>query len=579
MNAKEARKKDAENLEGHIYKLIENKYIVDKNQEQDYVFISYSSKDWKRGLYDIVYDVCTKKGLRVYFDTKFDVGSDSWLTQFKENMNNKHCKAVLAFISPNYKISYATLMELMASQETSSAAKKPVLPIYIGNAEVNDYDNTGLGTQRFADSSTNDIWDRELKIFNDLFLSIVDDPENLAIQNKDYAKNVLYKKSNVNDVPYKEELTFEALSNNLKYWENKVSDPDNQEAKRQYWQSGKISPEEKKATGEMFLNKFNCAKLITMIIQILDKNNIDGVNKNITQAIYDKLNNKDDLNVGTVFDPNLIDRTGTENESGSGTKPPVSLKNQWTYHAKGVSSILEWDGTSKSCIVLKGSRAGAEAAGFVKLASAKKLKDELVKDGIIVNDEFVRDYSCNKIATMINVLNGGSVSMPDEIKKGKLRPTTDDDEAKDDVLIVDSLLPPVDQSGFEYLLWGKQNSADKLSSLMHQVFDLIAQKYPKEIDSMADNDSITAIARKKDVDEGMLPASKLNYFQAKKEHTVGDQIYYVSTRYNREQGLGQLKKMLTLCEGNADALQFTKMPKKTVHVDGNKKHGIGELIL
>lgn len=131
--------------------------------------------------------------------------------------------------------------------------------------------------------------------------------------------------------------------------------------------------------------------------------------------------------------------------------------------------------------------------------------------------------------------------------------------------------------GFAYDLWNIPHKAKSMADMMHDVFDLIAEKYPASIPEMAENQSITSVAHKSDVDEGKLPPNKLNYFQVKKEHTVDGAKYYVSTRYNREQGLGQLKKMLVLCEGNADALKITAVPDKTTHSVSGKK-GIGELL-
>ena len=73
---------------------------------------------------------------------------------------------------------------------------------------------------------------------------------------------------------------------------------------------------------------------------------------------------------------------------------------------------------------------------------------------------------------------------------------------------------------------------------------------------------INSVARKVDVDKEILPPNKLNYFKAKKEHIVDGISYYVSTRYNREQGIAQLEKMLVLCEGSVNAFVITAKPEK-----------------
>lgn len=138
-----------------------------------------------------------------------------------------------------------------------------------------------------------------------------------------------------------------------------------------------------------------------------------------------------------------------------------------------------------------------------------------------------------------------------------------------------------DADKFIYKLWGERHTADKLAEMMHDVFDLIAKRYPDKIEAMAQSNSITAVATKEAVDRGTLPASKLNYFQAKKEHKVGENLYYVSTRYNREQGIGQLKKMLAACEGNSNALVIEAMPQKaqkSVYSSNSVKKDISELM-
>lgn len=86
----------------------------------------------------------------------------------------------------------------------------------------------------------------------------------------------------------------------------------------------------------------------------------------------------------------------------------------------------------------------------------------------------------------------------------------------------------------------------------------------QNIEQKLDN-SITSAARKVDVDKEILPPNKLNYFKAKKEHIVDGISYYVSTRYNREQGIAQLEKMLVLCEGSVNAFVITAKPEKATH--------------
>lgn len=124
---------------------------------------------------------------------------------------------------------------------------------------------------------------------------------------------------------------------------------------------------------------------------------------------------------------------------------------------------------------------------------------------------------------------------------------------------------------FKYQLWSVLHTAGKLSDMMHDVFDLVAEKYPEKIIEIAYNESISAVALKQDVDDGNLPKNKMDYFRTKKEHEVGGNIYYVSTRYNRENGIGQLEKILSFCEGSADAFKILSAPEKVAHSSKGKK--------
>lgn len=146
----------------------------------------------------------------------------------------------------------------------------------------------------------------------------------------------------------------------------------------------------------------------------------------------------------------------------------------------------------------------------------------------------------------------------------------------------DSVITQSDESqnaGFGYRLWGVSHTAKKMSDMIHDVFDLIAEKYPEKIPELAASDYISSVARKEDVDGRKLSPSKLNYFRASREHNVGNGVYYVATSYNRSQGIGQLERMLKICEGSAEGLEITSYPERISHAGGQTgKKGIGELL-
>lgn len=152
---------------------------------EDYIFISYKSDDWKIVLHDIVYELVTKYGLRVYFDGSFDDHNPIWVNQFPNNMKTPNCKGVLAFIDDKYTTSYATLMELMYSQtrQASVGGKKDgeklsVVTINLfGTLKSPDsetgIEDTGLGRDRFPDGSVNSNATKEKEIFDRTFNELV----------------------------------------------------------------------------------------------------------------------------------------------------------------------------------------------------------------------------------------------------------------------------------------------------------------------------------------------------------------------------------------------------------------------
>lgn len=505
-------------------------YIADRVCKKDsgkpYVFVSYKSDDWKLVLRDIVYKLVKDYGLNVYFDGEFNGHNPLWTEQFPDNMRSPNCRGVLAFVDDQYTCSYATLMELLYSQAGCQEieppynyVKKNVVPVFLSKLTlIKDKANTGLGVGTFDNGEVNIHAADEKNLFDELFVK---------------ASELHILKNTVN--PYK--------------WAKELS-------------------------------KELCATMTREVLAFI------GANDNLYQQgiqLKDIAKSIEDACGREVFSGSTVPREKSdespahENESTETTVAPekivsgpsLSEGNLWTYSAKGAVAYIEWDGESKDCIVKKGSKVAAESNGFAKLAPAKKMKDILLQKGIIVNNEFVVDYSCDKISTMINVLTGGSVSMPKAIKDGVLRKGEGKESADSS------------NDKFVYSIWGETHTSNSLADMMHDVFDFITAKYPEKVDAMAHDISITAVALKSDVDGNRLPSNKMNYFKAKKEHTVDGRSYYVSTRYNREQGIGQLKKMLELCEGNADAFVIVSEPKKSVHsgksVDSGKK-GLGELL-
>lgn len=531
------------------------KHVCNKDGDKPYVFVSYKSDDWEIVLRDIVYRLVKDYNLNIYFDGDFDVHNSHWTTQFPENMADPKCKGVLAFLDDRYATSYATLLELMYSQcscfekktdketnrENLVHIKKEVIPVNIGKLSIiiNDED-TGLGKDSYHDGErwiTNPKAVTEKTLFDKTFKR----GEKLGVL---ATFKLLYKYDGLSKETCSE-IVSELLSG-IDYNDN------------EYFQKG--------ASLDSIVNSIKSACGSEVFGESKQSDDSNGDLQSIQEEAEDKKAEPDGPSVVDIEPVSPV----------VNTDPTSSPANLWIYRAKGAVSYLEWDGESKKCVIKKGSRTAAESNGFVKLASAKNMKDMLLRDGVLVEDEFVVDYSCDRISTMINVLTGGSVSMPKTMKDGVLRRC---DEMDDTSLTKDENGDGLGKKseGFEYRLWSVSYKAGKLADMMHDVFELVAEKYPEKMLEIAHNDSITAVALKQDVDAGNLPQSKLNYFKAKKEHEVNGSIYYVSTRYNREQGIGQLEKILTFCEGSADAFEILSAPDKTTHIS-NKKKGLSEIL-
>ncbi len=84
--------------------------------DQDYVFVSYSSRDWDK-VYPCVMAL-RARGINVYIDIEFmENQSSSWLKNFQERLfRDSGCKGIVTFLSINYMRSYACLVEQMANR-------------------------------------------------------------------------------------------------------------------------------------------------------------------------------------------------------------------------------------------------------------------------------------------------------------------------------------------------------------------------------------------------------------------------------------------------------------------------------
>lgn len=136
-------------------------------------------------------------------------------------------------------------------------------------------------------------------------------------------------------------------------------------------------------------------------------------------------------------------------------------------------------------------------------------------------------------------------------------------------------------TGFEYTLWGDFHTSGKMVDMLNDIFDLIAEKYPEKIKDIAENDKITAVARKTDLDEKTANISKIKQFSnyKGKEHSVEGEVYCVNAGYNRDGCIKQIERMLIVCGGNSNDFKITKAPHKSTHsASKSGKKDIGEIL-
>ena len=349
-----------------------------------YIFISYKSDNWKEVFEGTVLKLQDKYSLRVYSDKQFEDSNRNWLDNMDKNI--KYSSAVMVFISKEYLMSYATFIELLAAINY----EREIIPVKLGDK---DYfkelkSNRGLEDQTVEMSVT-----ERAKL-----IEYIQSSDNYKFKNAiDQIIHRCLKKI--------EDKTFTMMSL-VEAFENILI------------KSGQLQYNDS-STG--------LASLFNTILDACKGDNLPipeagsacsdetiGNNENTYK------NSGRETSAEQAAPPSTEDsprESSAEDRSGV-----VSSTGQWRYTTKkGADAWLVWNGEQGSpCTVKKGSRAAKEAPGFAKL-SAANVKGELKKEGYIVDDCFVKDCEWSSISAMINVLCGGSVSMPDEKKHGRLR--------------------------------------------------------------------------------------------------------------------------------------------------------------
>ena len=116
-------------------------------------------------------------------------------------------------------------------------------------------------------------------------------------------------------------------------------------------------------------------------------------------------------------------------------------------------------------------------------------------------------------------------------------------------------------NSFVFKLWGIEYTAHNLADMMKKTFQLVKEYYPGKIAGAAASDEIKFVATKADVDGGKL--SSIDYFSARGEYKINGTEYYVGTKFNREAGIEQIKKLISFCdEKSSDGFKLISAPEK-----------------
>lgn len=583
---------------------------------QDYVFISYSSKSWEKVLTEIVYRLQKEYHLRIYFDKDFASKPEAWLKQFQDNMEHPNCKAFICFFDEGYVTSYATMLELMHAMNKKSGLKDQ---IYSVNFNINwealeSANDTGLGKASPTNPNARD----EKKYF--------DKEYQLLLKNSDYeeiANEIVF----YYDPDLNRPLTISACKTIMgilqpknqrmyspteDFFEHFIVDPlkkagldvfDEVPEESKIIQQADPAPTETmpslsaNAAEESAIKGSEAARSIASIspAQNTETPRHEEQTRSITLIDFLKKYNNSTFKKSTYAKFRLVGSNGNERYTTEYSDSAFDLV--WNF----VMSLIQEKGMDYINAVNE-KHSGLKNPVFISQEEYEKRNDQLKYRRIDVDglNSYYMYRHYGQFQWIDTVLKPRLMEFGLRLEDFSFEFIIGDEGPETNVQNpVQVCAMPVEQSDatanavpsqtvepqknsladvFTYSLWGEQHTAKTLSGMMHDVFDLIAEKYASDIPAMAHDNRISALALMQDVDEQKLPPNKLSYFRVKKAHSVDGEQYYVGTSYNRQQGIAQLKKMLEICEGSADGLNIFSSPQKSAHENKGGKKGIGEIL-
>lgn len=552
--------------------------ICDRNGDKSYVFISYKSDDWEIVLHDIVYRLVKDYGLNVYFDGSFDSHNSLWVNQFPDNMGDYKCKGVIAFFDDNYATSYATLMELLYSQTKKAAIGKsdpnglPIVPVDLAKltnvtGKLGQRD-TGLGVDIYEDGSVNVNAANELALFTKSFKELV-------------KRKILRDAEFIWDPGDK----LDAMTCSQIVWELKAYKKINEN----YYSSGMsldgIVGSIKNACGAEVFSTIEPVKVqvrfksedkcwsesVQVDIKIPEPAHGEKAGYKFMGWFLSETEKKWDFSKDIVSEDITLIAEWKKLPS-PGVYEYTIFGKEYTA-GKGEQGKLMFD--AFEALMERYPECGEKLTNRTSVARAEDVKKPNTQEAHPTYFKGCKSFEVNGQKYLVGTSYGFKAKLAEIKGMFKLCEADLNEFVLNGKSLGDKSGDGSDNNEFKYELWNISHTANSLADMIHDVFDLVAEKYASSIPDMADNDSITSVARKSDVDGEKLPPKKLNYFKTKKEHIVGGMTYYVSTSYNREQGIKQIEKMLALCEGHTGAFNITAVPDKSTR---NGKKSIEELI-
>lgn len=557
------------------------KNIRNAASEENYVFISYKSDDWEIVLGDIVYKLVKDYGLNVYFDGDFNAHNSLWTKQFPENMEAKNCRGVLAFIDDLYTQSYATLMELLYSQagcqdeDTYKYVKKPVIPVYIGQiSNICDKSDTGLGVDYYEDGIANLHAADEKELFEELFKTASESFSILKNTRRPYKKEKKLTKQlcaamcrevissiGANDNLYGAGVTLEDIVNTIKdqcgdtvFGPPDVTDPPKPPILTDPPNPTELTdppepPKPQPITIREMIKIFDISTLKKDSfagVQILSSVGNKALETSWCQSMFE-LTWQFVMNC-LKQNPQYLDMAV---EKHAGVKfPPFIGKSEYESRPEE---------ERKKYKLIEGVPGIVDCYMFRHLGQygwLTTLRARIQDFGLNMEDYVIAYEEPNAEASRL--IQAFYEKMERKSRKNK---SLDRNPISTGTVVTN------EATIYRYTYQGKEYMAKKLAEYMHHVFDLLAADYPDRMEAAADREDISFVARKDDVENGILPANKLNYFIAKREHRVGNSLYYVSNRYNQAQGTAQVEKLVKLC--GADTFRLIEKPEP------NKKNAEG----